>query len=226
MLLIASVNSFLASFIKLEWNAPLTGRINDLLAPNELNTSQIFFTALISPDITTCPGQLKFAAITLPSNSWHVSLINLSSSPKIAAIVPLLLSHAFCIAFALRDTKIRPSLKEIVLFATRDENSPKECPATAKGLLFLDSYTINSAIECRKIAGCVTLVCFKSSSSPSNIIFERENFSRSSASSNNFLTSSLLWYKSCPIPLNWEPWPGNTNTLILYILSYLIKVKS
>ena len=41
-----------------------------------------------SPEITTCPGQFKFAATTYLLNFSHSLIIVLSSKPKIAAIVP------------------------------------------------------------------------------------------------------------------------------------------
>ena len=42
----------------------------------------------------------------------------------------------------------------------------------------------------------------------SEINFEIEKFSVSSASLNKFLTISNLSYNSFPIPTIWDPWPG------------------
>ena len=79
-----------------------------------MNFSQINFTSSKFPEITTCPGQLKFAAITYPLKFSQVFSIVSSSKPKMAAIPPLLFSHAFCIALALIETIFNPSAKDIV----------------------------------------------------------------------------------------------------------------
>ena len=42
-------------------------------------------------------------------------------------------SQAFCIALARIDTRRKASSKVRVLFATKAENSPNECPATISG---------------------------------------------------------------------------------------------
>ena len=79
------------------------------------------------------------------------------SKPKIAAIDDGFFTHAFCIAFALLATSFKPSVNEIYPAATNAENSPRECPATKSGLNDF-SKTFASIVECKKIAGCVTLV--------------------------------------------------------------------
>ncbi len=43
------------------------------------------------------------------------------------------ISQAFCIAKARLETSLNPSSKDKTPFATKADNSPKECPATISG---------------------------------------------------------------------------------------------
>ena len=131
----------------------------------------------------------------------HVCSTILFSRPNTAAMVPLLESQAFCIACARCETSLRPSSNFRVLFATRAENSPSECPATISGRK-RSSKLFARITECRNIAGCVTLVCFKSSTLPSNIILVILNPKISLACSNRDLASVEVSYRDKPIPEN------------------------
>ena len=68
--------------------------------------------------------------------------------------------------------------------------------------MILPGVSSKEKIECKKIAGCVTFVCFSSSLLPSNIIFESLNPKISSAILKSDLTLSLDLCNSCPIPWN------------------------
>ena len=122
-------------------------------------------------------------------------------------------SQAFCMAPARIATSLNASPKLKVPFATKAENSPSECPATISGLAF--SIFLKAATECIKIAGCVMLVFFKSSSVPLNIILLISKPSISLASSNNCFAAALLSYKFLPIPLNCAPCPGKINACFI-----------
>ncbi|MNY68683.1 hypothetical protein D3C86_2064850 [compost metagenome] len=90
--------------------------------------------------------------------------------------------------FATRD---RPSSKESAPAATNAENSPSEWPATILGEKSGDIFA--RITEWINIAGWVTLVCFSSSSVPSNMIFVISKPRISLAFSNNALAESELW---------------------------------
>jgi len=135
-----------------------------------------------------------------------------SSIPMMAAMVEGSASQAFCMAWALAYTSLSASSKPSVLLATRAENSPRECPATMSGLKF--SMVEARITECRKMAGWVTLVCFRSSSVPSNIISVMRKPRISLAFSNRSRALLCPSYNSFPIPTNWAPCPGNTNACI------------
>ena len=139
----------------------------------------------------------------------------ISSSPRIAAIVEGVSSQAFCIANARLCTNSKPSSNFRHLLETRADISPRECPATKSGLNFSPNASA-SITECKKIAGCVTLVCFKSSVVPLNIISEILNPRISLDFSNNSFETFLDSYRSLPIPGNWAPCPGNTYAFILF----------
>ena len=144
---------------------------------------------------------------------WHISSTFSSSKPNTAAIVLGFASQAFCIACARTETSSSASAKLNVPLATNAENSPKECPATMAGLAA--AIFLNAATACIKTAGCVMLVCFKSSSLPVNIISLILKPSISFASSNNSLEAVLLSYKFLPIPLNCAPCPGKINACFI-----------
>ena len=55
------------------------------------------------------------------------------------------------------------------MFITSAENSPNECPATISGVISL-SFVRAKITECKKIDGCVTEVCLRSSLVPLNMI--------------------------------------------------------
>ena len=125
-----------------------------------------------------------------------------------AAIVEGFASQAFCMACARFETKVKPSSKVSAPAATSAENSPSEWPATMSGA---KSFTVlASNTECKKMAGCVTLVCFKSSAMPSNIISVILKPRIALAFSNNAFTLAEFSYKSFPIPGYCAPCPGKT----------------
>ena len=64
------------------------------------------------------------------------------------------------------------------------------------------------------MAGCVTLVSFNASASPSNIMSVMENPKISFAVEKRSFATALSSYKSLPIPTNWAPCPGNIATFI------------
>ena len=66
-------------------------------------------------------------------------------------------SQAFCIAIARADTKRTPSSNDKAPAATSAENSPREWPATISGQKS-GPIVFANITECRKMAGCVTLV--------------------------------------------------------------------
>src|SRR3546814_3907345 len=66
-------------------------------------------------------------------------------------------------------TSFSPSSNESAPLATRAENSPRECPAAIEGLNPVPDVRAKIT-ECRKMAGWVTLVCFRASSVPENIM--------------------------------------------------------
>src|SRR5690606_30216293 len=105
---------------------------------------------------------------TTPSIEAQMSSTTLSSKFKTAAIVEGVISQAFCIAIARFDTNFNASSKDNVPLATKAENSPNECPATISGLKSGNVFA--KITECKNTAGCVTLVCFSSSSVPLNMI--------------------------------------------------------
>ena len=100
-----------------------------------------------------------------------------------AAIVPGTASQHFCISLARIATRRRASSKDIAPAAARAENSPSEWPATMSGR----KLSVHAArmVECRKMAGWVTLVAFRSSSVPSNMMRVISKPSISSALSKN-----------------------------------------
>src|SRR5246127_92566 len=95
--------------------------------------------------------------------------------------------------------------------ATSAEYSPKLCPATKSGSNPCSAATRNTATEQLKIAGWVFAVCFNSSSVPSKHIFEMENPSAWSASSNTARATAYFSASSLPIPGYCEACPGKTN---------------
>ena len=92
-----------------------------------------------------------------------------SSKPKTAAMVLGCNSQAFCMAKARLETNFKPSSNVNDPLATNAENSPSECPATISGLK-LPPKVLAKITECKNMAGCVTLVSFKSSAEPSNMM--------------------------------------------------------
>ena len=113
-----------------------------------------------------------------------------SGRARTAAIVEGVASHAFCMACARLDTNTNPSSKERAPAATKAENSPKEWPATMSG--WNASPNVFAKItEWRKIAGCVTFVCFRSSSVPANIRSVMRNPKISFAFSNSSLARAF-----------------------------------
>jgi hypothetical protein len=103
--------------------------------------------------------------------------------PNTAAMVLGCSSQAFCMALARAATSFNPSANSMAPAATRALNSPSEWPATMLGWK-ASPRTFAFTTLCRKIAGCVTLVCFRSASLPLNITFVRLKPSRSLACSN------------------------------------------
>src|SRR4029077_17476184 len=95
--------------------------------------------------------------------------------------------------------------------ATSAEYSPRLCPATKSGSKPFSAATRNTATEQVKMAGCVFAVCFSSSSVPSKHIFEIENPSALSASSNTSRATAYFSARSFPIPGYCEACPGKTN---------------
>ena len=74
----------------------------------------------------------------------HTLLTNVSSNPKIAAIVVSLFLHAFSIALALISTNFSASSKVKLPEHNKAENSPNECPAYASAFTLL---ILNSIVE-------------------------------------------------------------------------------
>ena len=99
-----------------------------------------------------------------------------------------LISQAFCIALALIETSFKASSKPRHPLATNAENSPREWPATTSGLS--TASVLKATTECKNTAGCVTLVCFKASALPVNIMSEIRNPNISFADSNNAFADS------------------------------------
>ena len=93
--------------------------------------------------------------------------------------------------------------------ATKALNSPRLCPATMAGLNASPS-TLAFTTLCRKMAGWVTLVCFRSASLPVNITLVRLKPRMSLACSNQMRALLSASYRSLPMPGNWLPCPGNT----------------
>ena len=124
-------------------------------------------------------------------------------------MVPGSASQAFCMALARAATSFRPSANSMAPAATSALSSPSECPATMSGR---NSSPMALAFTtlCRKMAGCVTSVRFRSSSLPLNITWVRLKPSRSLACSNQMRALLSASYRSLPIPGNWLPWPGKT----------------
>ena len=110
-------------------------------------------------------------------------------------------SHAFCMAKALCDTNFNADSKSNAPLATKAENSPRECPATISGRKSSPNVLVKIT-ECKKIAGCVTLVCFKSSAVPWNMISVIENPKMSFALLNKSFARSDFSNNSFPIPGN------------------------
>ena len=144
----------------------------------------------------------------------------LSSKFKTAAMVEGVISHAFCIAKALLETNTKASSKDKAPFATNAENSPNECPATISGSK--SSNVLAKITECKKTAGCVTLVSFNSSAVPSNIISVIRKPKISFALSNSSLATAEFSYKSLPIPVNCAPCPGKTYAFIFFSLKVYV----
>ena len=116
-------------------------------------------------------------------------------------------------ANALFETNCNPSSNDNAPFTTNAENSPNECPATISGFTFRVFANIT---ECKKTAGCVTLVSFNSSAVPSNMMSVILKPKISLACSNKALASAEFSYKSLPIPVNCAPCPGKTYAFIFY----------
>ncbi len=105
---IAAASWSAAGFMSGEWNAPLTGSRIARLAPAALASSQACFTASTSPEITICPGALKFAGTTSRSAvlaAAHTSTTFAASSPRIAAMVPGRALPAPCMSSPRRRTR-------------------------------------------------------------------------------------------------------------------------
>ena len=150
----------------------------------------------------------------MPSVRLQISSTCSSERPRTAAIVDGLASQAFCMAMALVLTSFNAFSKLNAPAAVNAENSPRLCPATKVGLKSLPS---KFAIITLKVnmAGWVTLVSFNSSAVPSNMTLLKLKLSTSSAWSKSTFATSLLVYRSFPIPGYWAPWPGNTNALLI-----------
>ena len=153
-----------------------------------------------SPEITTCPGLLKFAGTTAASLTCaQASSTSSSEPPRTAAIVPGRSSQAFCMASARFATSLRPASNVMAPVAVSAENSPSECPAAISGL---PPWTLAIATESRNTAGCVTFVCLRSSAVPLNITSVMLKPRISFALRNIDFTSAFDSNKSLPIPGN------------------------
>ncbi len=124
-------------------------------------------------------------------------------------MVPGRISQAFCMALARAATSFNPSANSMAPAATSALNSPRLCPAVMAGRN-ASPITLAFTTLCRKIAGCVTLVCFRSASLPRNMISVMVNPRMSLACSNQMRALLSASYRSLPIPGNWLPWPGKT----------------
>ena len=149
----------------------------------------------------------------------------LSSSFSTAAMVDGVRSQHFCMALARAMTSLRPSSKLMAPAATKAENSPSEWPPTMSGLNCSPMYLARMTLW-RKMAGCVTRVCLRSSGVPANIRSVMRKPIMSLAFSNMARHSSLPSYRFLPMPTNWAPCPGNTYAFIfVLILIYINNVK-
>ena len=171
--------------------------------------------AFSSPDRTTCPGQLKLAVVTCPEElrSSQSRIIMSSLRPSTAAMVPGRVFPATCMACPRTLTTRKPSSTRMTPAATSAASSPTLCPATRSGCSPRLLSTSRAAMLWAKIAGCVTAVCLSDSAGP---LKQNDLMSMSSTSSTRskiLCASGAVLYRSCPMPTNWEPCPGNRKAV-------------
>ena len=129
-----------------------------------VRTALAIFSA--SPEITSWPGQFRFASTT-PASA-QTSRVGASSRPMTAAMPPRVTSQASCMNLPRWRTTRRPSSKLIAPAAVSAVNSPSDKPAVASNFsvrrLFLEQ--LKATQLTRKIPGCAFSVLVSSASGP------------------------------------------------------------
>ena len=181
-----------AGIIRRLWNGALTFSITALRAPRALAAATALSTYSAMPEMTTCPGELKFAAwhSSFGATSRHTATMSAGSSPMTAAIAPTPSGADSCIQRPRLFTRSTASRNARTPEATRAVYSPRLCPAPQAG----EGFTSSSFSRARSaatlvvmMAGCVLAVSLRVSSGPSKIRRARCWDRASSASSKTAL---------------------------------------
>src|SRR6185437_6324955 len=171
-------------------------------------------TAAAWPAITSWPGLLKLAGVTIsaPDTSLQTFRMTSSSAPSTAAIEPTPAGTAACIRRPRSATSAAASRNGNAPAQTSAEYSPRLWPATCAGIgPPCARHTRHTATLAASNAGCVCSVLPSSSSGPFCESAQRSSPAPSEASSNASRTCGNSAASSASMPTDCEPWPGNTN---------------